>query len=220
VRGIIQVVTNGTHPTTIKSRAVLLQRGLRLEYATLGWNVVGCTIVLAAAVAAGSVALAGFGIDSVIEIVASTVVVWQLKGVGQNDRRRGALRVIAVAFTLLALYICVQAAVVLAAGSHPGHSTVGIVWLALTAAVMFALASGKRTTGAALDNPVLQTEARVTLIDGLLAVCVLIGVLLNAVAGWWWADPLSALVIVYYAVREGVGAWREAAKTRHIGLPA
>ena len=91
---------------------------------------------------------------------------------------------------------------VLAAGYHPRHSTVGIGWTAATAAVMFALASGKARTGAALGNPVLRTEGRVTLIDAILATAVLTGLALNAALGWWWADPAAGYVLVYYAARE------------------
>lgn len=93
--------------------------------------------------------------------------------------------------------------------ARPHHSLVGIVWLALTAAAMFALAAGKRVTGRALDNRVLQTEARVTMIDGLLATAVLVGLILNAAVGWWWADPAAALVIVYYGLRERSQGLRE-----------
>jgi divalent metal cation (Fe/Co/Zn/Cd) transporter len=92
--------------------------------------------------------------------------------------------------------------VVLAASYHPGHSLPGIAWTALTALVMFALAAGKARTGRALGNPVLRTEGRVTLIDGILAVAVLSGLALNAAAGWWWADPAAGYVLVYYAARE------------------
>jgi divalent metal cation (Fe/Co/Zn/Cd) transporter len=95
--------------------------------------------------------------------------------------------------------------VVLAAGYHPGHSSLGIAWTAVTAAVMLTLASGKARTGAALDNPVLKTEGRVTLVDAILAAAVLLGLVLNAVLGWWWADPLAGLVLVYYALREASG---------------
>ena len=188
----------------------LLRRGLRLEYATLAWNVVGSVVLLAAAVPVGSLALAGFGVDSVIEIVASAVVVWQLKGTAGDGRDRRALRVIATAFALLALYIAAQAAHTLLVADHPGTSTVGIAWLTITVAAMLMLAEGKRTTGDRLGNPVLATEARVTLVDGALAATVLLGVALNAAAGWWWADPLDAVVILAYSVREARHAWREA----------
>jgi divalent metal cation (Fe/Co/Zn/Cd) transporter len=176
----------------------------------LGWNVVGVAVLAVAAVAAGSVALAGFGVDSLIEIVASAVVIWQLKGEQGSDRERRALRIIAVAFLLLAIYIAVQSAITLTSGTHPGHSTLGIVWLAVTVLAMFALAAGKRDAGRRLGNTVLQTESRVTVIDGALAAAVLAGVVLNAAAGWWWADPLSAFVILVYGLHEARHAWAEA----------
>lgn len=189
----------------------LRRRGLRLEYATLTWNVVGSALVLVAAVAARSVALAGFGLDSLIEIVASLVVVWQLQEVHAPERERRALRVIGIAFLLLATYITAQSVYVLVAEAHPHRSLLGIVWLALTAAVMFALAAGKRAVGRELGNRVLETEARVTAIDGLLATAVLLGLILNAAVGWWWADPAAAFVIVYYGLREGWHALHEPA---------
>jgi divalent metal cation (Fe/Co/Zn/Cd) transporter len=192
------------------TRDRLLRRGLRLEYATLAWNVVGSVVLLVAAVAVGSLALAGFGVDSLIEIVASAVVIWQLKGTAGDGRDRRALRVIAFAFALLAVYIAGQAAHTLAAAERPGTSAVGIAWLALTVAAMLALAGAKRSTGHRLGNPVLVTEARVTLIDGALAGAVLLGVALNAAAGWWWADPVAALVILGYSIREARHAWHEA----------
>jgi divalent metal cation (Fe/Co/Zn/Cd) transporter len=185
--------------------ARLRRRGLRLEYTTLGWNVVGSVVVLVAAVSARSVALAGFGLDSLIEIVASIVVVWQLQEIEVVERERRALQIIGIAFLTLAAYIAAQSTYVLAAGVRPHHSLAGIVWLALTAIAMFLLAAAKRATGAALASRVLQTEARVTLIDGLLATAVLVGLILNTAVGWWWADPLAAFVIVYYGARE---AWQ------------
>jgi hypothetical protein len=172
-----------------------------LEVATLGWNVTGVVVLAVAASRARSVALVGFGLDSLIEIGASAVVLWELSGTGV-DRQRRALRLIAAAFTALGIYLATQSSVVLATRSHPRHSPLGIAWTAVTALVMFSLARGKSRTGRALDNQVLAAEGRVTMIDGLLAVAVLIGLLLNAAFGWWGADPLSAYVLVYYAVRE------------------
>lgn len=183
------------------ARARLLRRGFVLEYLTLGWNVVGIFVLAISAVAARSVALAGFGLDSLIEIGASTVVVWELSGTGEDRQRRG-LRLIGCAFAGLALYLLVQSTLVLASGYRPGHSLTGIVWTAVTAGAMFALAAGKASTGRALNNPVLRTEGRVTTIDGILAVAVLVGLVLNAALGWWWADPAAGYVLVYYAVRE------------------
>jgi len=172
-----------------------------LEATTLGWNVVGLVVLGFAAVAARSVALAGFGLDSLIEIGASVVVLWELSAV-DNARQQRALRLIGAAFVALAGYLAVQSAWVLAVGLHARHSAAGIGWTAATAIVMFALAAGKARTGRALGNPVLVAEGRVTTIDGLLAMAVLAGLVLNATAGWWWADPLAAAVLVYYALRE------------------
>jgi divalent metal cation (Fe/Co/Zn/Cd) transporter len=184
-----------------RTRQALIRRGFALEWVTLGWNVAGIIVLASAAAAARSVALAGFGLDSLIEIGASTVVIWELAGTGEDRQRRG-LRLIGYAFAALAAYLLVQSTVVLAAGYHPRHSVPGIIWTAVTAAVMFALAAGKARTGAALDNPVLRTEGRVTAIDGILAIAVLLGLVLNAAAGWWWADPVAGFVLVYYAARE------------------
>jgi len=160
-----------------KSPKSLLQRGLRLEYFTLFWNVVGIFITAFAAFKAHSVAIGGFGLDSLIEIGASTVVIWEY---------------------------------LLTRGSHPGASMLGIAWTAITFVTMLLLANAKRITGNQLNNPVLITEGKVTLIDAYLAGSVLIGLVLNATLQWWWADLASALVIVYYGFKEGRAALREA----------
>lgn len=198
-----------------RTRQALVRRGFALEWATLGWNVAGIVVLAVAAITARSVALAGFGLDSLIEIGASTVVIWELSGTGAERQRQG-LQLIGCAFAALAVYLLVQSTVVLGVGYHPGHSVPGIVWTGLTAAVMFALATGKARTGRALDNPVLRTEGRVTMIDGILAVAVLLGLILNAMAGWWWADPAAGYVLVYYAAREV----REIFTPRHVTPPA
>lgn len=179
----------------------LLRRGRQLEWTTLAWNIVGVAVLATAAVIARSVALAGFGLDSLIEIGASTVVLWELSGTDPRRQRR-ALRLIAFAFIGLATYLAVQSIIALAAGHHPHRSPLGIAWTAITAVAMFALAAGKQRIGAALQNPVLITEGRVTFIDGLLAVAVLLGLMLDTTLGAWWADPSSSLVIVFYAIRE------------------
>lgn len=184
-------------------RSQLSRRGLWLEYATLGWNVSEIGFLAAAAIGARSVALAGFALDSLIEIFASIVVVWQLKGTADRARERRAVRLIGLAFFFLALYIALQAAITLALGIRPGSSRLGIIWLAATTVVMFGLAAAKRRTGAELANPVLQAEAKVTAIDGVLAAGILVGLILNAVAGWWWADIAAGAILVAYGLREG-----------------
>jgi divalent metal cation (Fe/Co/Zn/Cd) transporter len=182
-------------------RSRLMRRGVLLEQVTLGWNVVGVVVLIVAAWWASSVALVGFGLDSVIEIGASAVVLWELSG---EDDQRGqrALRMIGGAFVALGVYLLVQATVVLVVGHRAGHSRVGIGWTAATALVMIVLAASKSRTGRALANPVLVAEGRVTLIDAVLATAVLVGLCANALAGWWWADPAAGLVVVFYAARE------------------
>ncbi len=185
----------------------LRRRGVGLEFFTLGWNVVGVVILAALAIASSSVALAGFGLDSLIEIGASTVVLWELSGSGEQRQRR-ALRLIGGAFVALALYLLVQSTVALIAGHHASPSVGGVVWTGITAVVMFSLSAGKGRTGRELANPVLITEGRVTFVDGLLAAAVLLGLTLDVAFGWWWADPVAGYVIVYYAIREAVDIFR------------
>jgi divalent metal cation (Fe/Co/Zn/Cd) transporter len=191
-------------------REAVLRRGLRLEYATLGWNAVEIGFLIYAAVAARSVALTGFALDSMIEIFASLVVVWQLKGTGEAHRERRAVRLIGLAFFGLAIYIAAQIAATLALGIRPDSSPLGIAWLAATCLVMLGLAAGKARTGAELGNPVLSAEAKVTLIDASLAAGILAGLLLNALAGWWWADIAAGIIVIAYGVREGIVHLREA----------
>ena len=185
----------------------LLRQGYALEAITLGWNVVGVVVLAIAAVAARSVALGGFGLDSLIEIGASTVVIWELSGTGER-RQQLALRIIGIAFVLLAAYLAVQSTWVLVTAHHPRSSPIGIVWTSITALVMFSLAAGKARVGRHLGNPVIETEGRVTMIDGLLATAVVVGLGLNAARGWWWADPLAGYVIVVYGLKEAIAAIR------------
>jgi divalent metal cation (Fe/Co/Zn/Cd) transporter len=193
--------------TGVAATAALIRRGRALEWATLSWNVVGVGVLAYLAVTASSVALAGFGLDSLIEIGASFVVLWELSGSGES-RQRIALRLIGIAFVALAIYLVAQSTLALLAGHRAGPSIGGIIWTALTVAVMFGLAAGKSRTGRALGNPVLQAEGRVTRVDALLAVAVLLGITLDLVFGWWWADPLAAYVIVFYSAREAVAIFR------------
>jgi divalent metal cation (Fe/Co/Zn/Cd) transporter len=137
------------------------------------------------------------------------VVLWELSGSGEQRQRR-ALRLIGGAFVALALYLLVQCTAALIVSHHAAHSPGGIAWTAVTAGVMFTLAAGKSRTGHALGNHVLSTEGRVTFIDGLLAVAVLFGLVLDVSLGWWGADPVAGYVIVYYAIREAAEIFRPA----------
>ena len=184
-----------------QSRQRLLRHGRGLEVATLSWNVIGIVVLAIAAIAARSVALAGFGLDSLIEIGASTVVLWELADTGE-ERQRRALLLIGGAFVALAIYLTVQSSLVLVLAFHPRHSPLGIVWTAITAVAMFALAAGKARYRSGSRQPGARHRRRVTTIDGILAVAVLVGLVLNAALGWWWADPAAGYVLVYYAGRE------------------
>ncbi len=179
----------------------LTRRGLHLEYGTLGWNLVGTAVLILTARAANSVALAGFALDSAVEIFASLVVVWQLTGASKK-RERPAMTLIGIAFLAVGIYVLVISLHDLVNGPSATSSPLGIAWVSATVAAMALLAREKRVTGERLTNQVLISESRVTLIDAALAAAVLLGLVANAAFGWQWADPAAGLVIVYYALRE------------------
>lgn len=193
----------------MKTQSKLLLRGLQLEYFTLAWNVIGVFITAYAAFKAHSIALGSFGLDSVIEIGASTVVIWELTNTKDNVRPK-ALRLIGLSFYAIAIYITLQVLFLFIVKSHPQPSFIGIVWTAITFVVMLGLAYGKRIVGTKLDNPVLLTEGKVTLIDAYLAGSVMVGLVLNAAFHLWWADLAAALIIVFYGFKEGRAAFAEA----------
>jgi divalent metal cation (Fe/Co/Zn/Cd) transporter len=192
----------------------LLKKGLKNEYVTLSWNVMGVLVTAYAAIIAHSIAIGGFGLDSMIEIGASTIVIRELTNHGKHHHSK-SLRLIGFGFFAIAAYILIQTIYILYKGVHPHSSTIGITWTALTFLVMLALALGKRIVGTKLNNTVLLTEGKVTLVDAYLAASVMTGLILNAAFGWWWADPLAGLVIVFYGLKEGCGAFREARAERH-----
>jgi divalent metal cation (Fe/Co/Zn/Cd) transporter len=185
----------------------LRRRGLRLEYATIGYNALEAVAAIASGIAAESIALIGFGLDSVVEVFAASVVVWEFRGVSE-DRTRRALRLIAISFFVLAAYVTVEAVRDLLVGAEPAESVPGIILAGASLLVMPALAVAKRRTGRQLGSPTLLADATETFLCSYLSAILLAGLLLNATVGWWWADPLAALGIAYLAVREGVDAWR------------
>jgi divalent metal cation (Fe/Co/Zn/Cd) transporter len=191
----------------------LLRRGRALEWTTLIWNAVGVGVLILLILESQSIALLGFGLDSVIEIGASVVVLWELSGTGLRRQQR-ALRLIGIAFAALGVYLLVQSTLALLEQHHATVLIGGVAWTAVTAGVMFALAAGKTHVGKLLGNPVLLTEGRVTMVDGVLATSVLVGVLLDGLFGFWWADSLAAYVIVFYATKECVTIFRDLRRDR------
>jgi divalent metal cation (Fe/Co/Zn/Cd) transporter len=196
-------------------RARLQRVALRLEYGTIAWNVAEAALTLALGALASSLALIGFGAVSVVELFASLVVVWHLMPgheVDHPSRTRLALRLVGIAFGVLAIALAMVAISDLVTGRRPDESPWGIAYLALAAAVMFWLALVKRRIATRLNSAPLQSEATMTLLDGFLATATLIGLALNATAGWWWADPAAALVVAVAAANEARENWEAASE--------
>lgn len=194
-------------------RSHLQRRALRLEYATIAWNIGEAVLTIALGTVAGSLALIGFGTVSVVEVFASSVVVWHLKPGHEEDhtgRTRLALRLTAIAFFVLALVLAVAAVGDLASGRRAGESPWGIAYLAITALVMFGLAMLKRRTAFRLDSAPLRSEATLTFLDGMLSTATLIGLAFNSYVGWWWADPAAAILVALAAFNEAKENWQEA----------
>lgn len=197
---------------TTQTDATLRRRGLWLEYLTIGWNVIEAVIAIGAGLAAGSIALVGFGFDSTIEVAAAAVVVWQfrgeLRGRVDEEREQRALKLIAATFFVLAAYITFEAARTLIIRDVPNPSTVGIVLAAVSLAVMPALAWFKLQTARQMGSRTLLADSAETFLCAWLSAILLGGLVLNTTLGWWWADPIAALGIAYLALREGREAWQ------------
>ncbi len=202
-------------PIVVPERRRLLRRGLRLEYLTVSWNLVEGVIAVAAALAAGSVALLGFGIDSFIESTSGSVLIWRLRAERRAEDHeaierleRRAMRLVGATFFLLAAYVGLDALTTLVTADRPDPSLVGIVLAATSIAVMWWLARAKRRTALALGSKALEADSFQTTACWWLSLVVLAGIGLNALFGWWWADPLAAISIAALVVREGLEAWR------------
>lgn len=183
------------------------RKALRLEYLTIGWMVVESG-ALAVGIAANSVALTGFGLDSLIEIGAAAVVLWQLNGTGEH-RMHTAHRLIAASLFALAIYIAADSVYTLVRQEEPQHSLLGIVLALVALAIMPALARAKRRLGEEMNNPALVADSSESALCAYLSGILLAGLLLNAAFGWWWADPVAGLGIALFALREGREAWAE-----------
>jgi divalent metal cation (Fe/Co/Zn/Cd) transporter len=190
------------------TRAGLVRRGLRLNYFGIGYNVLEAGIAVAAGLVSGSVALVGFGFDSVIEVTASGAAQWRLRSdldVHRRERVEGiTARIIGWSFLALALYVALDSVNALVHRDAPERSIAGLVLLALSAVVMPVLARAKRRVARALASGALEADAMQTSLCAYLSIIALAGVALNAFAGWWWADPVAALAMVPIIAREGI----------------
>ena len=181
----------------------LKRSGRRLQRVTIAWNLAEVVITIGLGVVAGSLALVAFGLDSLLEVGASLVVLWQMAADG-HERRDRAGRLVGFAFALLAAYLVAAGARALWIRAEPESSPLGIAYLAVTALVMFALARRKQEVGWRLDSAPFLAEARMTFLDGCLATAILTALALNTWLGWWWADAAAAGVVGLAAAREAL----------------
>lgn len=189
-------------------RGVLRRRIRWLVAATITYNVIEAVVALTAGTIASSVALIGFGLDSVIEVSSAAAVAWQFAGRDPEGREKVALRVIAGSFFALAAYVTVAALRTLIVGDQPEHSGVGIVLVATSVVVMPFLSRAQRRAGRELGSASAVADSKQTLLCTYLSAAVLLGLVLNSASGWWWADPVVALGLAVVAVREGRNALR------------
>jgi len=187
--------------------ARLRRRGFWLEYASMAWMVAEAGVAITAGVIASSIALTGFGLDSVIELFSAGIVVWQLRG-DAEDGETSAVRLVGVTFFALAAYLVAESIHDLVSLARPEQSVAGLAVTAAALLIMPGLAIAKRRTGQALGNRTLIADSAETAFCAFTSAAALIGLGLNAWPGWWWADPAAALVIAVLAVREGVEAWK------------
>ena len=194
----------------VAERAHHVHRARWLARIGLGWHLVEAAVALAAGVVAGSVALVGFGADSLIEAAAGVVVLWLMDGARSSSPRaeRRAQQLIAASFLVLAAYVGVESVRDLVGGHHPDASWVGIGLSVVTLATMPPLAVAKRRVGLRLGSSATTSESRQTMLCAYLSGALLVGLLANAALDWWWADPLVALAIAAVAAREARDSWR------------
>jgi divalent metal cation (Fe/Co/Zn/Cd) transporter len=189
-------------------RAALGRRAQLLAGASVAYNAVEAVVSIAACAAAASIALIGFGLDSIVEMSSGLIILWQFRHRMPETRERRALRLIALSFFALAAYVSVESVRGLLTGAEAETSSVGIAIAALSLIVMPALSWAQRRTGRQLGSPTVVADSVQTLLCTYLSGVLLLGLLLNAWLGWWWADPLVGLVVAGLALREGIEAWR------------
>jgi divalent metal cation (Fe/Co/Zn/Cd) transporter len=191
------------------NRTLLLRRRIRwIVAATITYNAIEAVVAITAGSIASSAALIGFGLDSVVEVLSAAAIAWQFTARDPETREKTALRLIAVSFFALAIYITIDAVLSLTGVRTVEHSTIGIILTALSLIIMPALSLAERRTGQELGSASAIADSKQTLICAYLSGAVLIGLLLNTLFGWSWADPIAALVVVIFAVKEGIEAWK------------
>lgn len=187
-------------------QAVQIRRGLRLEYLTLGYNCIEAIVALGSGAASGSVALIGFGIDSLIEMSSGSVMLWRLNSGASNERL--AQKLVGASFFGLALYVFYESVEALFQQARPEVSWPGIALATLSAVIMPFIARAKRSVGRNISSAAMVADSKQTQLCAYLSMILLGGLALNALFGWWWADPAAALAMVPIVVREGVSAWK------------
>lgn len=197
-----------TQPLDAADRARWGRRAQLFAAASVSYNVVEAVIAIAAGLVAGSVALVGFGLDSIVEVASGLIVLWQFRHPLPESRERTALRVMAISFFALAAYVAVESVRALVVGHAPDPSPVGIGLAVASLAVMPFLSWAQRRTGEALGSNAVVADSTQTLLCTYLSAVLLLGLVLNATLGWHWADPVAGLVIAVVAVKEGRDAWR------------
>jgi divalent metal cation (Fe/Co/Zn/Cd) transporter len=189
-------------------RKLLARRIRQFSMAVIGYNVVEAVVAIAAGVASGSIALIGFGLDSVVEVASAAAIFWQFAGRDHERREKAALRIVAALFFVLAAYLVVTSALKLLGAEEPVDSPAGMVLTAVSLVVMPLLSYGQRRAGRELGSRSAVADSKQTLLCTYLSAVVLVGLAVNALFGWSWADPVAALVIAAVAIKEGVEAAR------------
>ncbi|MGK3948684.1 cation transporter [Microbacterium sp. K2] len=205
--------------TLTPDRRATLHRRIRLIVAfTIVYNLIEAVVAIAAGSAASSAALIGFGLDSSIEVLSAAAVAWQFTRRDPERWEKPTLRVIAVAFFALAIYVTTSSVLSLFGGDRPEHSPVGLVLTALSVVIMPLVSFAERRAGFEVGSATAVADSKQTLICTYLSAAVLIGLALNSLLGWWWADAVVGLVIAIFAVREGLEAWKGDACATSVGM--
>lgn len=208
-----------TTPRPIDDRRHTLQRRIKwIVTATIAYNLIEAVVAITAGTVASSAALIGFGLDSTIEVLSAAAVAWQFTRRDPERWEKGTLRVIAVAFFALAAYVTATSVLALVGQVDVQHSTVGIVLTALSVVIMPFLSLAERRAGRELGSATAVADSKQTLICTYLSAAVLVGLIVNSLFGWWWADAIAGLVIAAFAIREGIEAWRGDACATSVGM--